>query len=86
MAGRREASWAGFTAARWIEHERDDLDGRHPADRDGAARAVAEALRSLDDSYLEHRTIGRRDGVERLLAADGMTSAGAREENVTVTM
>ncbi|WP_163602811.1 PAS domain-containing protein, partial [Klebsiella pneumoniae] len=49
------------------------LPGVHPDDRERADRAVQAAIGAREGFELEYRVIGRRDGVERLLAARGNT-------------
>ncbi|WP_238296716.1 PAS domain S-box protein, partial [Methylobacterium soli] len=49
------------------------LAGLHPEDRERADAAVQAAIRSQGAFHLEYRVIGRADGAERHLAANGMT-------------
>jgi PAS domain S-box-containing protein len=49
------------------------LPGVDPEDRERADRAVQAAIGSPDGFDIEYRVVGRRDGVERVLAARGNT-------------
>ena len=56
-----------------VSYEGAFLPGVHPEDRERADRAVQAAIGSREGFDIEYRVIGRRDGVERTLAAKGNT-------------
>ena len=56
-----------------VSYEGAFLPGVHPDDRERADRAVQAAIGSPEGFDIEYRVIGRRDGVERVLAARGNT-------------
>jgi PAS domain S-box-containing protein len=56
-----------------VSYEGAFLPGVHPDDRERADRAVQAAIGARDGFELEYRVVGRRDGVERVLAARGNT-------------
>jgi PAS domain S-box-containing protein len=56
-----------------VSYEGAFLPGVHPDDRERADKAVQAAIGMANGFELEYRVIGRRDGVERTLAARGNT-------------
>ena len=56
-----------------VSYEGAFLPGVNPDDRDRADHAVQAAIGSRDGFELEYRVIGRRDGIERTVAAKGNT-------------
>jgi PAS domain S-box-containing protein len=63
----------GLSADDPVSYEGTFLPGVHPDDRERADRAVQAAIGAREGFELEYRVVGRRDGVERLLAARGNT-------------
>jgi PAS domain S-box-containing protein len=63
----------GMSADDPVSYEGAFLPGVHPDDRERADRAVQAAIGAREGFELEYRVIGRRDGVERTLAARGNT-------------
>lgn len=56
-----------------VSYEEAFLPGVHPDDRERADRTVQAAIGSREGFGIEYRVIGRRDAVERTLAAKGNT-------------
>ena len=56
-----------------VSYEGTFLPGVHPDDRERADGAVQAAIGSPEGFDIEYRVVGRRDGVERTLAARGNT-------------
>ncbi|WP_210306506.1 PAS domain S-box protein [Methylorubrum rhodinum] len=63
----------GLSADDLVSYEGAFLPGVHPDDREMADRAVQAAIGSPAGFDIEYRVVGRRDGVERTLAARGNT-------------
>ncbi|BAU88798.1 PAS/PAC sensor hybrid histidine kinase [Methylorubrum populi] len=63
----------GLSADDPVSYEDAFLSGVHPDDRERADQAVQMAIGSPEGFDIEYRVLGRRDGVERVVAAKGDT-------------